>query len=382
MTENIRRMQDEWIAVAGLEQTLRACARTCRSWAPRAQKYLYRTVVIKQGGPDPYTLRFSPAVLAHIRHVVVHGDLCGEIIHSVLSGRTDVTRLDLRNNPRQGSYTVSRAELPSLPGLRTLSLRWVFFRTGRDMLESLSKYRCLSDLTLDLTNFYYAFVAPNDQLPSIALPIKTLRLKLRSIPVPPDSTYRSRAVLRATGASLERLHIMLDSFAPEPLTRVEQLVAVFESLDLITNTSLRSLDVEFRWTAIHSYSRIRHNIRPRLANALLSQIYSAQLQTLTLRIHLSCLTEGADWQQALDLRILDYLAEPTGDSPMTRAATERALARSAGLKSVTLKLSLEPISSNEAFSRIEAHLKAQLPKFMERRILRIEPWSGTTDDSL
>ncbi|KAJ3554126.1 hypothetical protein NM688_g3266 [Phlebia brevispora] len=357
--------------------SLRACALTSRNWAPRTQRHLHRILVIRRGGPDPYTLRFSPSLVRCVQHIIVRGNLCQELVHSPLSGRKEVERLDLENDPRQGSYTVTRAQLPALPGLRALSLRWVYFRTSRDMLEALSQFQELDTLALDLANFYFAFTSPHDVAPVITLPITTLRLKLRSMPVPINHAYRSQAVLHSAGKQLKHLAIKIDSFSPEPSTRVAQLITVLESLDLSANSSLQSLELAFRWTAMHFYSRVRTALSRRLAVVLLSQVHSGEPWTLTFHIQLSWWAEQREWLRCLDLRMLDHFAQPIIDVPLPRETTERILACATKLKALVLKLSLE--TDNEAFHRIEDHIRGQLPKLTERGILRIERCEESVD---
>ncbi|KAI0689571.1 hypothetical protein BC835DRAFT_251003 [Cytidiella melzeri] len=55
----------------GNNRALATCKLVHRSWLPRARIHLHRTMIIEQGGPDPFKLKFFPQVARHVRKLVV-----------------------------------------------------------------------------------------------------------------------------------------------------------------------------------------------------------------------------------------------------------------------------------------------------------------------
>ena len=369
------------------KRTLKACALTGRAWLPRARYHLYRTLVVRRGGRDPYKLRFYPAVARCVRRVIVHDGLWNEVSNSVLVKLGHVERLHLSISYGHMQRDISAAQFPHFPALKELRLENVAFHSGDELLSILRDMRNLTSVSIPLTSMNYLtaenlerLAAPYRSTP-VHLPLQFVHLLVRPTPGPV-----AREILAMAGPSLKNLSIRIVSLSsglrptcklshPCALQRHSHSPSVnlMRELDLSRNTALETVFLHFYWSdPLWYYSTPRAEHDATLAGAFLAAVHSPHLRSLRLRIVAPGEHEHLRWLRYFDIGFLDAFAEPVYDAGLSVGEMQRALARAKGLQSVQLELKFTCALEETELSRVRRHVGDQLPALRRRNLLQIE----------
>lgn len=124
-------------------------------WLPRSRYHLNRKIVIRKGGPDPYSLRFYPSVAQCVREIQIIDNLCDEVSRSVLMDNPRIESLSIINSSGGTQLEISRQQFPYFPALTKLNLHKVSFHCGEELFGVLASQRRLADLRVDLSSIVY-----------------------------------------------------------------------------------------------------------------------------------------------------------------------------------------------------------------------------------
>ena len=101
------------------------------------------------------------------------------------------------------------------------------FGTNQQMFKSVTRLRYLTELSVDLSDLYYAFVHPEERIPAIQmqLPVERLHMRLRYMTTPMNRLPRSRLLLHAVGRSLKHLSLNVLSYGQQTACAFRSLCA-------------------------------------------------------------------------------------------------------------------------------------------------------------
>ncbi|CAL1709032.1 unnamed protein product [Somion occarium] len=350
------------------KRSLKSCALAGRIFLPRCRKHLFRSLLVRKYGPDPYKLRFYTHVSSNIRELTIQGNLCSEVAYcSRFIDYGLIESLHLEGSKYDWTdiqWTISPGQLPHFAALRDLSLYRVYFPSFADMKSTLSSLRKLNTLSMDFEDWRYSVITTtNIDACIFPLSVHKLHMRLNMVTLP---GLVPQILLHSAGDSLRHLSLDIMSTAKPALE-------IMNHLDCSRNTSLEFLTFHFTWHIQRPPWITWRDDQP-LMSILLSRIHSSQLHSITFHInfmHTEVLNPR--WLRVLDLSFLDRLAEPGKCYPgaLSREQLKRAETATKNLRNVKLVLDFPRALGSHTFALVCKILQAQLPTLASKGLLNI-----------